>query len=47
MFGIDIAKVIDPTPWARAFTTGMVLALGGIGFIIALFIARALLRWRP
>jgi hypothetical protein len=47
MFGIDVGKLIDPMPWVRAFTTGMVLALGGIGFIIALFIARALLRWRP
>ncbi len=47
MFGIDIAKVIDPTPWVRAFGTGMVLAAAGIAFIIALFLARALLRWRP
>jgi hypothetical protein len=47
MFGIDIAKLIDPAPWARAFSTGMVLAGAGIAFILALFIARALLRWRP
>jgi hypothetical protein len=47
LFGIDIAKVVDPTPWVRAFTTGMVMAAAVIGFIIALFIARALLRWRP
>ena len=47
LFGIDVAKIVDPAPWVRAFTTGMVLAAAGIAFIIALFIARALLRWRP
>jgi hypothetical protein len=47
LFGIDIPKLVDPAPWVRAFTTGMTLAAGGIAFIIALFIARALLRWRP
>jgi hypothetical protein len=47
LFGIDIPKLVDPTPWVRAFTTGMALAGAGIAFIIALFIARALLRWRP
>jgi hypothetical protein len=47
LFGIDIAKVVDPAPWVRAFTTGMVLAAAGIAFIFALFIARALLSWRP
>lgn len=47
LFGIDIAKVVDPKPWVTAFTTGMGLAAAAIGFILALFIARALLRWRP
>lgn len=47
LFGIDIAKIVDPAPWVRAFTTGMVLAAAGIAFIFALFIARALLSWRP
>jgi hypothetical protein len=47
MFGIDFAKIIDPTPWVRAFATGMMLAVAGIAFIFTLFIARALLRWRP
>ncbi len=47
LFGIDIARIVDPTPWVRAFTTGAVLALAVIAFVIALFIARALLRWRP
>ena len=47
LFGIDVAKLVDPTPWVRAFSTGMVVAGAGIAFILALFIARALLRWRP
>lgn len=47
LFGIDVAKIVDPLPWVRALTTGMVLAASVIAFIIALFIARALLRWRP
>ncbi len=47
LFGIDVAKIVDPAPWVRAFTMGMVLAAAGIAFIFALFIARALLRWRP
>jgi hypothetical protein len=47
MFGIDVGKLVDPTPWVRAFTTGMVLSAAGIAFVFALFIARALLRWRP
>jgi hypothetical protein len=47
MFGIDVAKIVDPTPWVRSFTTGMGVAAACIGFIIALFFARALLRWRP
>lgn len=47
LFGLDVAKIVDPTPWARAFTTGMVLAAAAIAFVFALFIARGLLRWRP
>jgi hypothetical protein len=47
LFGIDVPKLIDPTPWVRAFSTGMVLAVAVIAFVFALFIARALLRWRP
>ena len=47
LLGLDVGKIIDPKPWLRAFTTGMALAAAGIGFIFALFIARALLRWRP
>lgn len=47
LFGIDVAKIVDPAPWVRAFTTGMVIAAAGIAFVFALFIARALLRWRP
>ena len=47
LFGIDVAKIVDPTPWIRAFTTGAVLAVAVIAFVIALFIARGLLRWRP
>ena len=47
MFGIDVAKIVDPTPWVRSFTTGMALAVAVVAFVIALFIARALLRWRP
>jgi len=47
LFGIDIAKIVDPEPWISAFTTGMVLAAAGIALVFALFIARALLRWRP
>jgi len=47
LFGIDVAKIVDPTPWVQAFTTGMVLAAALIAFVFALFIARALLRWRP
>ena len=47
LLGLDVGKIVDPKPWLRAFTTGMALAAAGIGFIFALFIARALLRWRP
>ncbi len=47
LFGIDLNRLIDPTPWVRAFTTGMVLAGAAVAFVVALFIARALLRWRP
>lgn len=47
LFGIDIGKMIDPKPWVTAFTTGMGMAAAAIAFILALFVARALLRWRP
>lgn len=45
--GINISNIVDPKPWLRSFATGAILALAIVAFVGALFLARALFRWRP